>query len=483
MKTISLLSKQKIKKMKLNQFSPIVLLCVIVGTFSPLEGFSQIDYHDDFGNPQTAHYKELNLQCKPHVEVKPLFQPHIEVNPRVTAILTPGSETMKVSTKIDLDERQIGEIIKAIFQQLPTAADKSAGDIKESFQTIIGSMINTENAIRYGYPLAFWTALSLSGIYGSRVLWKVIEKKLIDPKPDIILPGSKYGYWDRIKRWRNGYSSPPMIFDQQVKYRLTEIQEKTKTIRNHIHKGKTASYDNLLLYGKPGTGKTLFAQILADYTDMDLLPVTAASLLQSGVEGIQYFNELLDMAHRSKYGIILFVDEADALFIDRDNLDPSSDHYKVLNHILALTGTGSSKFMLIAATNHAYVMDAAMGRRFQDRVLMPLPDEATRKELITLYCNSVLYNETKNSEDFIDAAESLLTQQVTNCIAQKTAGLSHAEIKDMVYAMHKKALCTETGIIAAVHINDAVNQAIEKARVLQVDKSKREQRFESNKAN
>lgn len=468
--------------MKLNQFYQTLTLSLLVGTFSSSKSSSEITYLDPSNDEiKTIHYDRLNLEYRPHIEFKPDFRPRIEVNPHLSATLTPGRETMKVSTKIDLDEKQIGDIIKAIFQQLPEAADKSAGDIKESFQTIIGSMINLENAIRYGYPLAFWTALSLSGIYGSRVLWKVIKKKLTDPKPDIVLPGSKYGYWGRFKRWRKGYTSPPMIFDQQVKYRLTEIQEKTKYIRNHIRKGKNATYDNLLLYGNPGTGKTFFAQILADYTDMDFLPVTAASLLQSGVEGIKYFNELLDMANRSKYGVIIFVDEADALFIDRDNLDPSSDHYKVLNHILALTGTGSSKFMLIAATNHVYVMDAAMGRRFQDRILMPLPDETTRKELITLYSDIILYDETKNSEDFIDAAQSMLTPQTINIIAQKIAGLSHAEIKDMIHAMHKKALCTEASIIAAVHINDAINQAIEKARALQIDKNKRDQRFKNNK--
>lgn len=267
-----------------------------------------------------------------------------------------------------------------------------------------------------------------------------------------------------------------MIFDQEVKDRLIEIQEKTKNIRKHILEGKTATYDNLLLHGLPGTGKTLFAQILADYTDMDFLPVTAASLLQSGVEGIKYFNELLDIANKSKYGVIIFVDEADALFIDRDTLDPASDHYKVLNHILALTGNGSSKFMLVAATNHAYVMDEAMGRRFQDRVLMPLPHDATRKELIELYANTVLYDKKNNNSDFIATAQSLLTPQKISFIVQQTAGLSHAEIKDMIYAMHKKALATKTGLIAEIQVNNAINEAIKKSFALKEDKKQRARR-------
>ena len=350
---------------------------------------------------------------------------------------------------------------------------------KMSYQGI-ASFFNMKNAVQIGYPFAVVGAVSITGYYGTRLAWKVLEKRLIDPRPEILLPGSKYGRWDRISRWRSGYQTPAMIFDAEVKDRLMEIKEKTKNIRDNIYNGRKTTYDNLLLYGKPGTGKTLFAQILADETNMDFLPVTAASLLQSGVEGIKYFNELLAMANRSKYGLIIFVDEADALFVDRDSLSPSSDHYKVLNHILALTGTGSNKFMLIAATNHAYVMDAAMGRRFQDRVLMPLPDATTRKELINLYAGNVLFNAKNNNEEFIVAAQSLFTTQKINSIVQQTAELSHAEIKDMIHAMHKKALTTKNAMITAAHVNSAVDQAVQKHTALEDDKMQREQHQQVN---
>lgn len=352
---------------------------------------------------------------------------------------------------------------------------------KRSYENFIGSFINFKNAFQFGTPLALGIALPLAGLYGSRVFWNVLEKRSMTPKPQILLPGAKYGRWDRISRWRSGYKSPAMIFDQQVKDRLIEIEEKTKNIRDHIRSGKKTTYDFLLLYGKPGTGKTLFAQILADKTNMDFLPVTAASLLQSGVEGIKYFDELLTMANRSKHGVIIFVDEADALFINRDTLSPESDHYKVLNHILALTGTGSNKFMLIAATNHAYVMDQAMGRRFQDRVLMPLPDAMTRKELLELYSTQVLFNTKENNQDFVKTAEKLLTPTAINTIVNQTNGLSHAEIKDMIVAMHKKACATKTGMITPAHIQRAVQEAIEKRQALEQDKQQYEQRAEKNK--
>ena len=304
----------------------------------------------------------------------------------------------------------------------------------------------------------------------------IVKTKLTTTKPIILLPGAKYGRTDRLKRWWAGYKSPPMLFDVLVKDRLEEIEEKTKNIRDNIRKGQKVTYDNLLLYGPPGTGKTLFAQILADKTDMDFLPVTAASLLQSGVEGIKYFDELTAMARKSRYGTIIFVDEADALFVDRDTLSPDSDHYKVLNHILAATGSGSDTFMLIAATNHAYVMDPAMGRRFQDRVLMPLPDENTRKELLAVYLDEQLFNTKTRNSQFISAARSILTPEKIDEIAKTTAGLSHAEIKDMVTIMGKKAGATKDGIITQRNVDTAIAEAIEKKKALERDMIEREKK-------
>jgi AAA+ superfamily predicted ATPase len=366
-----------------------------------------------------------------------------------------------ITVQLDLPENA-GEEMMQKFNE--TIEDSIAPQLKETWQTLVGTFLNTENAIRFGYPIALFGIIGVSGLYGTRVFWKVLEKNLLSPKPRILQAGSKYGWLDRWKRSRAGYITPPMIFDESVKERLEEIQEKTKNIRNNIKNGKKITYDNLLLYGKPGTGKTLFAQILADYTDMDFLPVTAASLLQSGIEGIKYFDEILEMAEKSTYGVILFIDEADALFINRDTLNPESDHYKILNHILAATGSGSSKLMIIAATNHAYVMDPAMGRRFQERVKMPLPNVATRKDLIELYI-----------EEYLDAelgVRSLLSRHRINEIAHITAGLSHAEIKDMIVIISKKAAASYDGMLTAKHIDTAVAQAIEKKEALKKDRIK-----------
>jgi len=356
-------------------------------------------------------------------------------------------------------------------------AESIAPQLKETWQITIGSLLNSENAIRFGWPIALFAIVGISGLYGARVAWKLIEKKILHPRPTILQPGSKYGWIDRWKRSRLNYITPAMIFDALVKERLEEIQEKTKNIRERIRQGKKVTYDNLLLYGKPGTGKTLFAQILADNTDMDFLCATAASLLQSGIEGIKYFDEIMEMAAKSKYGLILFIDEADALFINRNLLNPESDHYKLLNHILSATGNGSSKIMIIAATNHAHIMDPAMGRRFQDRIKMPLPNEQTRNDLLNLYINQYLLDGTNADFDNLTISK-IFTQKRINIIAQQTAGLSHAEIKDMVFIISKKANASKEGTVTEKHVQSSIDEAIEKKEALKKDKVKMKKKKE-----
>ena len=175
----------------------------------------------------------------------------------------------------------------------------------------------------------------------------------------------------------------------------------------------------------------------------------------------------MNMANKSAYGTILFIDEADGLFMDRDTLIKAGalDHLIVLDHILGATGTDSNKFMLIAATNHAYSFDPAMGRRFQDRIEMPLPSLNTRLKLLNLYIKNKLPN-----------SEKILTPEKIEEIAQKTNGLSHAEIKDLVDAMSTKADAQEDDTLTQHNIDSAVAEAMEKKQALERDEREKQKK-------
>ena len=325
-----------------------------------------------------------------------------------------------------------------------------------------------------GAHLAMAPLVCAIAIQGTKIGLKVIKRDILTPKPAILIKKQKpfYGRIDRLRRWWSGIKTQIMIFNTEINDRLIEIEKKTTSLRDLIKNGKDRTYANLLLHSKPGAGKTLFAQILAQKTNMNFLPITAASLLQAGVEGIKYFDEIISMANNSTYGTIIFIDEADALFTDRSRINPDSEHYKVLSHILSIIDGRSDKFMIIAATNHAFIIDPAMGRRFQDRICISLPDSTTRTKLLEYYLSRIFFDEKQTNAPCVIAAKALFTPQLITELTEKTAGLSPSEIADMIEAMRDKAELNNRSLIIE-DIQSAGDEAIEKHRenIKIIDKS------------
>lgn len=351
--------------------------------------------------------------------------------------------------------------IKSVFKPIFVMHDKE----KELLDTgLTSDKIKAANSAAFrGLIVAIPPLMGILLLGGAKIGLKIIKRDLLTPKPAILNKKQNpvYGRIDRLREWWSSKPMQKMVFNDEVKDRLEEVAKKTILLRELIKKGKNRTYANVLLYGEPGTGKTLFAQQLARQTNMDFLPVTAASLLQKGIEGIQYFDEIIDMANRSPYGAIIFIDEADGLLVDRNAIDPGLDHYKILEHILAVIDSRSDKFMVVAATNRAYLLDSAMNRRFQDQIEMPLPNAQTRVKLVELYVQQILFNEQETNKQFVAAAKDLFVDAVIEFIANATNGLSHAEIADMIEAMRNKAELNKR-VVQRADVESAVNQAVAK---------------------
>ena len=373
----------------------------------------------------------------------------------------------KAHNEITYLGKQLSNISVAPIEVNTKPIENIVTDIKES----LANVMTPENALKLGAGLA----IAGAGYYGSRRAWNYLENTMLNRKNETLDNEAypKYGRMDRLRRWWAGYKTPLLIFNPEVKARLQAIKAKTKNIRDRILSGDTqATYTNLLLYGPPGTGKTTFARALADYTDMDFLPVSAARLLQSEL----VFNEVIDLANRSSYGAIIFIDEADTLFMDRQLLMASQKpdalaQYSALTHILSITGQKNSKYMIIAATNHPHVLDESMNRRFPDTIEMPLPTLATRTELLNLYINNLLFNTKNSSKQFIAAARALLTPAVIQAIAQKTENFSHSTIENLVTAMRDSV--PPSGVMTQGIIDTAITDALIRVKEGVGDKEKR----------
>lgn len=139
----------------------------------------------------------------------------------------------------------------------------------------------------------------------------------------------------------------------------------------------------LLLYGKPGCGKTSIAHYIAEKTKLPLviarLDALVSSLLGSTAKNIRRIFE-----YAQANPCILFLDEFDAIAKARDDEHELGELKRVINSLLQNIDSFPASSILIAATNHAELLDKAVWRRFQTTIEIGIPDENLGIELIRI---------------------------------------------------------------------------------------------------
>ena len=130
----------------------------------------------------------------------------------------------------------------------------------------------------------------------------------------------------------------------------------------------------LLLSGKPGTGKTLTASALAGELGLPLFVVRLDGLITKFMGETAAKLRLIFQALGQTRGVYLF-DEFDSIGSARGMDNDVGEIRRVVNSFLQLVEQDNSDSLVIAATNHAQILDPALFRRFDDMVRYDLPDK------------------------------------------------------------------------------------------------------------
>ena len=235
-------------------------------------------------------------------------------------------------------------------------------------------------------------------------------------RPALVRETSRRSYLSARELWRRASGSyrvhgsrglGEIVLASQEAERIKTLAASVKCAKEH-----NLPHRHILLHGPPGTGKTMFGRVLAFESGMDYAVMTGGDVGPLGKDAVTELHRLFDWALRSRNGLVVFMDEADAFLRawppaalsagsacrsqgaltgvlrcgvagrrDRDGM--SEEMRAALNAFLYNTGTESSKFMLVLATNQPQLLDTAVIDRVDSSVLFKLPVRAYK------YCAGV----------------------------------------------------------------------------------------------
>ena len=200
----------------------------------------------------------------------------------------------------------------------------------------------------------------------------------------------------------------------------------------------------VLLYGKPGTGKTLIAKAIAGEAGVPFISMSGSEFIEmfAGL-GASRVRKLFEKA-RKVAPCIVFIDEIDAIGSRRSSGNGAeSENNQTLNQLLVeMDGFDTQETIIVlAATNRPEMLDKALLRpgRFDRQITINAPDLKGREEILKIH-----------------SKDKKLAQGVTlKSIAEDTAGLTGAELANIL---------NEAAIIATINNHEAIeNDDIEEA--------------------
>lgn len=174
----------------------------------------------------------------------------------------------------------------------------------------------------------------------------------------------------------------------------------------------------MLMYGAPGTGKTMFAEAIAHELQLPLFVITPADIFKSYVgESEQAVKQLFEEMDACPDGAILFVDECESIF-NRRTQETKDYKAAVTTELLQRIngfGVNGSKRMIIAATNRPEIIDPAYLRykRFSHLVHVPPPDMVAKRAIIESKLEGIALADI-TAEDVLDMTECKQTIVLPN---------------------------------------------------------------------
>ncbi len=209
-----------------------------------------------------------------------------------------------------------------------------------------------------------------------------------------------------------------VFLDENAKKEIRQLIDEHRFIEE-LKRYQLPVNNKILLQGSSGCGKTMTAKAIANALNKKILILNLSNIVNARIgETSQNLKQIFDKANREK--TVLFLDEFDQIGKARGIDDKDvGEMRRLVNTLIQLIDYFPQTALLICATNHPEIIDAALLRRFQLSINFEMPST----ENLDLYYDQLLAKFPENLQKI-----------------ERQYGISFAQAKDLTFTTVKAQL-------------------------------------------
>ncbi|KAG0442118.1 Fidgetin-like protein 1 [Dictyocoela muelleri] len=234
-------------------------------------------------------------------------------------------------------------------------------------------------------------------------------------------------------------------------------------LRPDVFKGLRGPPKGLLLFGPPGTGKTMIGKCVASQCKATFFSISASSLTSKWVgEGEKMVRSLFYLARESQPSVI-FIDEIDSLLSQRTENENESTRRIKTEFLVQFDGASTNEddqILVIGATNRPQEIDEAARRRLVKRIYIPLPEKNARSIIIKNLLEKFVHDMKENDIEEISEMTSGYSGSDMFHLCREASLEPIREVEDIMKFKSEstRPICKDDFIKAMKQIRKSVSQ-------------------------